>query len=281
LSEPHITLSVMFWLEESLKIPVAIKVFCAPIGRVAAAGASDTETIVALLTLNGTEAVLLPRVAVTLIRPGAMPVPIPLLDPIERMVGSEEDQVTWCVMSRVLPSLNVPLAVNCCLVPWAMLPFAGWIAIEVRLAAFTVSSDEPVTPPNAAVMVDVPMLTELSKPLAVILATLVADEVHFATPVMSCTLPSVKVVVAVNCWETPSGSVGVAGVTAMETGDAELTAREVVPLIAPSVAAIIVFPLATAFANPKVGAELLMVAALLFDEDQFTVPVRFCVLLSL
>jgi hypothetical protein len=67
----------------------------------------------------------------------------------------------------------------------------------------------------------------------------------------------------------------------METGDAELTAREVVPLIAPSVAAIIVFPLATAFANPKVGAELLMVAALLFDEDQFTVPVRFCVLLSL
>ena len=80
-----------------------------------------------------------------------------------------------------------------------MLPFAGWIPIEVRLAAFTVSSDEPVTPPNAAVMVDVPMLTELSKPLAVILATLVADEVHFATPVMSCTLPSVKVAVAVNC----------------------------------------------------------------------------------
>ena len=94
LSEAHATLSVISWLEESLKIPVAIKVFCAPIGRVAAAGASDTETIVALLTLNGTEAVLLPRVAVTLIRPGAMPVPIPLLDPIERMVGSEEDQVT-------------------------------------------------------------------------------------------------------------------------------------------------------------------------------------------
>lgn len=40
-------------------------------------------------------------------------------------------------------------------------------------------------------------------------------------------------------------------------------------------------PPATAFANPAVGVAVLTVAAAGFEELQVTVPVRFCVLLSL
>ena len=80
-----------------------------------------------------------------------------------------------------------------------MLPLAGRIEIEVRFAALTVNTDEPLTPPNKAEMVVVPTLLELSNPLAVILAILVDDDDHFATLVTSCELASENVAVAVNC----------------------------------------------------------------------------------
>ena len=80
-----------------------------------------------------------------------------------------------------------------------MLPLAGRIAIEVRFAALTVSSDDPLALPNKAEMVVVPTLLELSNPLAVMLATLVDDDDHFATLVTSCELASENVAAAVNC----------------------------------------------------------------------------------
>jgi hypothetical protein len=49
------------------------------------------------------------------------------------------------------------------------------------------------------------------------------------------------------------------------------------PVIEPEVARIVVLPPATPVANPP----LVIVAAAVFEELQVTVPVRFCVLLSL
>lgn len=98
---------------------------------------------------------------------------------------------------------------------------------------------------------------------------------------MSCTLPSENVPVAVNCCVTPSGRVGFCGVTEIEVGIAALTINEAVPLTESSEALIVEVPGATAWASPIVGAALLMVAAEVLEEDQVTVVVRFCLLLSL
>jgi len=54
LSELHTEVSLTSWVDPSLKVPVAVNNFCAPIGSVIDAGAIETEVMVALLTLNGT-----------------------------------------------------------------------------------------------------------------------------------------------------------------------------------------------------------------------------------
>ena len=54
LSELQRDVLLMSWVEPSLKVPVAVNNFCAPIGSVMDAGTNETEAMVALLTLNGT-----------------------------------------------------------------------------------------------------------------------------------------------------------------------------------------------------------------------------------
>ena len=56
---------------------------------------------------------------------------------------------------------------------------------------------------------------------------------------------------AVNCSVVPSGIVGIAGVTAIETNTAGLMVRVVEPLIAPKVAVTVVAPKATLLATPR------------------------------
>jgi hypothetical protein len=119
-------------------------------------------------------------------------------------------------MSWVLLSLNVPVAVNCLVVPTAMLEFAGVTAIETSDAAVTVRDAVPLTPADAAVMVAVPVPVLLANPVESILATEVEEEDQ-AREVSNCVLPSSKLPTAVNCWVVPRAMEGVAGVTAMET----------------------------------------------------------------
>jgi hypothetical protein len=75
--------------------------------------------------------------------------------------------------------------------------------------------------------------------------------------------------------------VGFNGVTEIEIGVAELTVSEVDPLTDASAAVMLAVPAETAFASPDVGAVLLTVATLVPEDDQVTLPVKFCVLLSL
>ena len=53
--------------------------------------------------------------------------------------------VTWPVRFCVVLSLNVPVAVNCCVIPFAIDGLAGVTAIDCSAAAVTVSTVEPVT----------------------------------------------------------------------------------------------------------------------------------------
>ena len=69
---------------------------------------------------------------------------------------------------------------------------------------------------------------------------------------------------AVNCWMTPEGRLGLAGVTDMEDSVAEVTVRVVFPDVPPEEAVIVAEPMATAVARPL----LLTIATDLFDEPQ-------------
>ena len=69
------------------------------------AGVTEIETIVAFVTVNGTDVLRDPSAAVTLAVPGAIPFPRPLMEPIFNTAVLSEDHVTTCVRSCVLPSL--------------------------------------------------------------------------------------------------------------------------------------------------------------------------------
>jgi len=70
-------------------------------------------------------------------------------------------------------------------VPGAIVGFAGPIVIDFRLAALTVSNDVAVIPPNVPLIVEVPMLIAVARPLFVIEATPVAEDCHCVTSVTS------------------------------------------------------------------------------------------------
>ena len=61
-----------------------------------------------------------------------------------------ELQVTELVRFWVLVSLNVPVAVNCCVVPLGIEGLAGVTAMDTSVAAVTVSVVEPVMLPEVA-----------------------------------------------------------------------------------------------------------------------------------
>lgn len=111
--------------ELSLNTPVAVKRVSPPVGMVTELGAITILEIVAFVTVNCADVLLAPSEAVTVIVPGVLAEIVPLLAPIVAVVVSDEAQLTWCVMSLVLPSLKVPIAVACAVVPCGTLPFCG------------------------------------------------------------------------------------------------------------------------------------------------------------
>jgi hypothetical protein len=165
-------------------------------------------------------------------------------------------------------------------VPWAMLPFAGAIEIDLRLLAFTVRDVLAEVDSNAASMLVVPRLLAVARPLTVIVAIELFWELHLTTLVTSCEVPSEKVAVAVNCWLTSSARLAFMGAMAREVAVAEVTVREVIPEIDPEVALMVTLPAETPCASPFVGEVLLTVATEAFEELQFTLAVMFCMLLS-
>src|ERR1041385_8867178 len=128
----------------------------------------------------------------------------------------EELHSTDALISCVVLSLNVPVAVNCFVVPMAMLGLAGVTAIETRLALVTVSEVEPLTAPEVAVMVAGPGPVLVARPEASMEATFRFDDDQ-VTEVNGCVLPSSKDPVAMNCCVVPSAIEGFVGVIEIES----------------------------------------------------------------
>jgi len=95
------------------------------------------------------------------------------------MVESVEFQVTGERVC-VLPSVKVPTAANCAVVPRAMEELAEFTAIETRLAGSTVKLAEPVTKPEAALIVTVPTVNVDARPELSTEAMAESDELQVA-----------------------------------------------------------------------------------------------------
>jgi len=144
--------------------------------------------------------------------------------------------------------------------------------IEVSVAATTVSPVLPLTVPEVAVIVVVPLsVSAVTTPAAVIVAVVVFDELQVTVEVRFCDDPSLYVPVAVICVSVPSGTAAFAGVTAIESSTAAVTVSVVEPETLPTVAVMFVDPCFNVVANPP-GEVIVAYAA--FDEDHVAVAVR-------
>ncbi len=86
----------------------------------------------------------------------------------------------------------MPVAVNCCVVPLAMLVAAGVTVMPVSTAAVTVSVVDPLmlVCESVAVIVVAPVVTEVANPwlpcVFEIVATPLCEELHVTDAVRSC-----------------------------------------------------------------------------------------------
>jgi hypothetical protein len=121
-----------------------------------------------------------------------------------------EVHVTLAVRSRVERSEYTTVATQFWFAPGAMLGVLGVTAMDTRVAEVTVSVALPVraaqTPATLqlAVMIAVPALTALPRPLALTVATAASEEVQARSVVRCWAELSENVPVAVKGWLVPA-----------------------------------------------------------------------------
>jgi hypothetical protein len=103
---------------------------------------------------------------------------------------AEELQLTELVRVCILPSLYVPVAANCCVVPFAIVALVGVIDMEINNGEVTETLVEPETVPDVAVMFELPNSSPITNPLALTGATAGTEDAQTADAVRSCVLPS-------------------------------------------------------------------------------------------
>jgi hypothetical protein len=110
------------------------------------------------------------------------------------------------------------VAVSCSVDPGPIVMGLGVIVIDCKAAGVAVSVVLPDTAPDVAVITVEPTANALARPeLAFTVATAGVPEVQVTLLVKSAVLVSENVPVAVNCCVTPSGMLGMLGVTAIDT----------------------------------------------------------------
>jgi len=169
----------------SLYKPLAVNCWLVPNGVEALLGVTriDTSVGAALKTVMLVDPATDPEVAVIV----EEPVPVPEARPPVVMTAIEEfDElhVAELVRSCVLPSLNVPIAVNCWVVPNATEGFGGVTAIDCSVAPVIAKPPEPLTLPNVATTVTAPAPTEVANPCVGAELLIVAT---VPSPALQCT----------------------------------------------------------------------------------------------
>ncbi len=168
-----------------------------PFAKLALLGVTAIDTRVAEVTVSGVEPETLPSMAVIVLEPVAVPVATPFVPAALLMAavpGADELHVTAVVRFCVEPSLKVPVAMYCWVVPLAMLTLAGVTEMDCKVAAVTVSCFDAETPPNDAEIVVEPALSPSATPCEpdalLTVATAGIDELQMTDPVRSWVVPS-------------------------------------------------------------------------------------------
>jgi hypothetical protein len=258
----------------SLKVPVATNCCVVPAAAVGVRGLSARDTSVPEPTVSVVLPVIPEAVAEIVTLPLFLPWAVP--EPrIEATLGLEDFHETPTRFVAVLPSLNVPVALNLTDVPRAIRGFAGFTVIETSWTVETVRPVDPLTKPKTALIVLLPVATLVRRPWLSMVAVAGLEEVHTTDPVTSCVLLSLNVPVAVNCLVVASAMLEFAGVTASDTKLAPVIVSEAVPLTEPAAAVIVVTPVATLVARPVEST-----AAMEEDEEDQVTDCSHCVLPS-
>lgn len=155
------------------------------------------DTSVAFETVKTEEPEMLPKAAYIVVVPAATDVARPV-DPDALLIvateATDELHVTDAVTSFVLPSVYVPVAVNCLVAPTAMLALAGVTAIDLSVTCVTVNVVMPDIFPDTAEISVVPAATDEANPLEPDTLPTVATEVmldaHVTEGVRFLVLPS-------------------------------------------------------------------------------------------
>ncbi len=289
LDELQVTDAVRFCVVPSEYVPIAVNCLVVPAALVELEGVIEIDDSVAGVTVSVVEPDTLPDVAVTVDVPAARQDARPL-DPAALLIAAtvvlDELQVTDAVRFCVVPSEYVPVAVNCLVVPQALVGLEGVIEIDDSVAEVTVSVVEAVTLPDVAVIVDVPAARQDARPLdpaaLLIAATAVLDELQVTDAVRSFVVPSEKGPVAVSCLVVPLALVGLEGVSEIDKSVAGVTVSEVVfEYMLPKAAKTVEVPAARQVARPLDPAAVLIAATAVTDDIQVTDVVRSCVVPSL
>ena len=272
--ELQVTCTVVSWLVPSEYAPEAINCWVSPTGMLGLTGVTDMEERIAEVTMRVVAPEIVPEAAVMIGVPAAKAVARPLLRTVAADV-LDERQVTCAVISWLVPSEYAPEAANCVVSPTGMLGLTGVTDMKDRVAEVTVRVVLAEIAPEVALMVAVPAATAVARPLLLTVATDVLDELQVTCVVTSRLVPSEYTPEAANCRVTPTGMLGLTGVTDMEDRVAEVTVRVVLPEIVPEVtvmvAVMVAVPGATVVARPL----LLTVATDGLEELQVT-----CVVIS-
>ena len=262
---------------------MAVNCCLVPNAIVAEGGLTVIDTNAVELTVSVAEALIEPMSTPMVVIPWLSAVATPAV-PGELLIvatfAAVELQCPRVVRSCVVPSVYVPVALNCCVVPKGVVAFGGLMMIDVKVAAATVKTVDPVTNAEVALMVADPVPMLVASPTLLMLAVETVSEAHVAVELRSCVLPSLNVPVAINCCVVPKAMKGFAGVTAIDCRTAAVTLIVVLPLIVPEVAIICAEPVPTLNANPAVFDTLLIVATVEAFELHCTVLVKSCVLPS-
>lgn len=193
--------------------------------------------------------------------------------------GFDELHTAAAVRFWVVPSVKVPVAVNCVVKPWGALGLTGVTPIDTRVAGVIVTLWVPDTLPSVALSTAVPGVTAVTSPVALTEPTCGESDVHTTEFVMSCVVPSEYTPVAVSCPLTPLAMLEPTPLISMDTSVAAVTATGVDPDTPLRLAVIEPVPRPFAVTRPWVPAVLLTKATVDAAELQVTELVRFCVVL--
>src|SRR3989441_339168 len=218
-----------------------------PTATLAVAGVTETDATGTLVTVI-LDAPLCPSDVAVIV---AAPNPTAVTSPLPPTVATAALLLAH-VTTR--PDSGAPLAsfgvaVSCSVCPTCRLAAAGLTSTDPTGALLTVTLDVPLWPSLVAVIVVEPVVTPVTSPLALTVATAPFELVH-ATARPFSGLPFASFGVAVSWIVPPVGMLADAGVTATDATGTFATVTAAVPLFPSLVAVMVAEPGATAVTSP-------------------------------